>query len=535
MLFSYPNEVRKIELKALCEKTIEIFGIKDIHELKNALYKCVVEHDSKKMRLFADTVGDLSVDWLQKIYQYYEADRAEKKQDYTPASICELCACLTETGGETVYDLCAGSGALTIRKWAHNPDKMFICEELDENVIPFLLFNMAVRNMDGLIINRNALTGECFGTYHLSAGADFSWIYKTDGAPDFTADEIISNPPYNIKWDAPAPLLADERFKGAIPPASKANFAFVLTALSRMNKSGKCAFVLPCGVLSSSVESYVRKHLVESGSIKKIIVMPDNMFESTSIGTCVFLFSFGNDSVQVYDCRGKAVQEQRDQNGQYGGSSHTNRTYHKTINVLPDHVIKDLCGDCENIPMYSAVVQNEKFAENKYDVSPARYIEFEESELKQHRPYSDIVKNLNDIIRIRNSCKLVINETLAKQLGLNTDDFKESIRLSKENNVNMEKLTGEKILPDDYIAFTKNKNEICFKSNDKETLSHLFTFFINSWKQDIHLLNEFENIYLTELRDALLPDLMSGKIDVSGKATDSSGSVGTVGTPINME
>jgi hypothetical protein len=185
--------------------------------------------------------------------------------------------------------------------------------------------------------------------------------------------------------------------------------------------------------------------------------------------------------------------------------------------------------------MYSAVVQNEKFAENKYDVSPARYIELEESEPKQHRPYSDIVKNLNDIIRIRNSCKLVINETLAKQLGLNTDDFKESIRLSKENNVNMEKLTGEKILPDDYIAFTKNKNEICFKSNDKETLSHLFTFFINSWKQDIHLLNEFENIYLTELRDALLPDLMSGKIDVSGKGTDSSGSVGTVGTPINME
>jgi type I restriction enzyme M protein len=27
------------------------------------------------------------VDWMQKIYQYYLADRQEKKQDYTPASI----------------------------------------------------------------------------------------------------------------------------------------------------------------------------------------------------------------------------------------------------------------------------------------------------------------------------------------------------------------------------------------------------------------------------------------------------------------
>ena len=70
-------------------------------------------------------------------------------------------------------------------------------------------------------------------------------------------------------------------------------------------------------------------------------------------------------------------------------------------------------------------------------------------------------------------------------------------------------------MTDDYITFTKSKNEICFKSNDKETLSHLFAFFLNSWKQDIHLLNEFENVYLTELRDALLPDLMSGNIDVS--------------------
>ena len=35
------------------------------------------------------------------------------------------------------------------------------------------------------------------------------------------------------------------------------------------------------------------------------------------------------------------------------------------------------------------------------------------------------------------------------------------------------------------------------------------------WSQDIDLLNSMENRFLAELRDALIPDLLSGKVDVS--------------------
>jgi hypothetical protein len=34
------------------------------------------------------------------------------------------------------------------------------------------------------------------------------------------------------------------------------------------------------------------------------------------------------------------------------------------------------------------------------------------------------------------------------------------------------------------------------------------------WKNQISLLNTMQNNYLNELRDALLPDLMSGKIEL---------------------
>ena len=502
-----------MELGELCKKTLSIFGCESVSELGGKLYDAVMNGETLKLTAFCDAVGDLTVDWLQRIFQYYEADRQEKKQDYTPKSIAKLCAELTETGGKTVYDICAGSGALTIQKWVRNPDKLFICEELDEKVIPYLLFNMAVRNMSGYVINRNVLTMECYKVYKLHCGEAFSVVEEIKEPPEISADEIISNPPYNIKWDAPDPMFADERFSEVIPPASNANFAFVLTALSRLKKDGKCAFVLPNGILSSDVEKTVRQSLVDSGKIEKIILMPNKMFESTSIPTCVCVFGAENDIIDFFDCRRKATQEQRDQNGQYGGTSHTNRTYHKTVNVLSKQLIEQLCGKCEDIAGFSVVASNESIIENNYILTPSRYIRFEEQET-QHRPFQEIADNINYITRMQNSCKLVINETIAKQIGLDTELYRKSKDQSKESAKQMAAL-GLTLETEDFISFTKNKNEFVFKCNDKDLLPDILIQFFGIWKNQIAVLNTMQNQYLAELRDAILPDLMSGKIEVN--------------------
>ena len=501
-----------MELGALCKKTLSIFECENVKELGGKLYDAVMNSEIVKLTAFCNTVGDLTVDWLQRIFQYYEADRQEKKQDYTPKSIAQLCAELTETGGKTVYDICAGSGAMTIQKWVRNPDKLFICEELDEKVIPYLLFNMVVRNMSGYVINRNVLTMECYKIYELHCGEAFSIVEEVSEPPEIMADEIVSNPPYNIKWDAPKPLFADERFSEVIPPSSNANFAFVLTALSRLKSGGKCAFVLPNGILSSDVEKPVRQVLLDSGRIEKIILMPDKMFESTSIPTCVCVFSAENDSIKFFDCRRKATQEQRDQNGQYGSASHTNRTYHKTVNVLSKLLIEQLCGKCEDIAGFSVAVSNDRIIENDYILTPSRYIRFEEQET-QHRSFQEIADNINYITRMQNSCKLVINETLAKQIGLDTELYRKSKDQSKESKRQMAAL-GLVLETEDFVSFTKNKNEFVFKCNDKELLPDILIQFFGIWKNQISVLNTMQNRYLAELRDAILPDIMSGKIDV---------------------
>lgn len=500
-----------MELSALKEKIWNILSVQD-DDLSTSVMSALCSQE--KLSAYYDLVGgDLSTDELQKIFQYYYADRKEKMQDYTPATLAKLCTVATETDGNTVYDLCAGSGALTIQKWTESPNKTFICEELDERVIPLLLFNMAVRNMTGWVINRNALTLEAQAVYRLESGGRFSAIRKEDAAPDIAADEIISNPPYNVKWDAPEPLMADERFSGKpIPPSANANFAFVLTALNRMKKDGRCAFILPCGCLSSDAESEVREYLVSSGLVERVILMPDKMFESTSIPTCVMVFSHGNKTVKFYDCRNRAEQEQRDQNGQFGGASHENRTYHKIVNVLPGALIDELCGECMDIAGFSREATEEKISAQEYILVPSRYIKIEEKE-EPHRPYADIMADINRIARERAIIKITCNETLAKKLGLYEVAQVEAEKNDDGLNKTFE-LLGGRYESKRYITLSKNKNEFKVENQDKEILSSLVNFFLPMWKQHIFYLNQEENRLLAELRDAMLPELISGKLVV---------------------
>lgn len=502
-----------MELSELVKKMQVVFDADDLNLGKRIFWALFSGQKDKACTAYVDMVGgNLEEDELQKIFQYYYADRKEKMQDYTPKSIAGLCAAETENRGRVVYDLCAGSGALTIQKWVRTPGKTFICEELDERVIPFLLFNMAVRNMNGYVLNRNALSLAFIKGYKIESGEKFSTISEISAAPDFTADEIISNPPYNIRWDAPAPLLADERFLNKpIPPDSNANFAFVLTALARMAESGRCAFVLPCGVLSSKSERNVREYLIDSGLVERVIALPEKMFEATSIPVCMIVFSRANKAVKFYDCRKMAEQEQRDQNGQFGGASHQNRTYHKMVNVLPDNLIRRLCGVCEDIPEFSKEIPNEQIAANDYNLVCSRYISFQAKETA-HRPYADIMADINRVARERSLLKITCNETLAKQLGLY-----EAAQLEGENSGEslnkIFELLGGHYESRRYITLTKSK-EFKVENQDKEIWSSLINFFLQMWKQHIYYLNNEENRLLAELRDAMMPELMSGKLVV---------------------
>lgn len=160
-----------MELSELKTKVLEIFEITEVKDLGSALAKNLDNYN--KMMAFEEAVnGDLSKDWLQKIYQYHEADRKEKKQDYTPVSLGKLLARLSGER-DVVMDLCAGSGALTIQKWNENHNQRFLLYELDENVIPYLLYNLAVRNIEATVMRADVLKNEVYESWEVKKGGKY--------------------------------------------------------------------------------------------------------------------------------------------------------------------------------------------------------------------------------------------------------------------------------------------------------------------------------------------------------------------------
>ena len=500
-----------MELLEFKEKAFKILDCTDTSKIGDKLLNAVINNNLNIFEQFEDVLSE-DKDWFQALWQYYEADRAGKKQDYTPKSLCKLVSTLV---GEckSVYDCCGGSGALTLQCLKDRKIDDVYVEEIDNRVIPFLLFNLALHNANGYVVNGDVLTSEITKAYQITKGAKYSDVKEisTDDIPKINVDVAVSNPPYNIKWRAPLPLENDGRFP-IIPPASNANWAFIFNCLS---KADKAVLILPNGILSEGTERDIRKYFVDNDFIEKVIIMPEKMFEVTSISTCIVVINKSKQrkgTVKFIDSRKNCVTEYREQNGQFGGASHTNRTYKKAYNILNSVNIEKILNAPDNQPEFSALISNKEIAQNDYLLVPSRYIKFIEQD-QTHRPFQEIADNINYITRMQNACKLWINEAIAKKLGVDVEKFKEekesSIQLAKKQS----ELTGIKLDTSDYIQFTKNKNEFCFKCNDKEILPDILLQFFSVWKNQIALLNTMQNQYLIELRDALLPDLMSGKIN----------------------
>lgn len=123
---------------------------------------------------------DLSREWFTEYFEDEHADRKGRKQDFTPQSISRLMAGMQGSQPQhgVVYEPAAGTGSTVIshwygevRKhrfpWDYQPDNyLYICEELSDRTIPFLLFNIMIRGMNALVIHGDALTREAREAYH---------------------------------------------------------------------------------------------------------------------------------------------------------------------------------------------------------------------------------------------------------------------------------------------------------------------------------------------------------------------------------
>ena len=510
-----------MELKEVTQKIRQIFKVDDIRDLPSRILGAILSPDARQYYdAYISVCPDLSEDWLQKTYQFYLSDRKEKKQDYTPRSLALLLSVLTSCGERSVYDACAGSGSLTIRKWCVSPDAEFLCDELDGNVIPLLLFNLALRNISARVRRRDILAGETYEEYRLTRGDRYSSIERLM-FPDnesVISDVAISNPPFNLPG----------RFQiEACPLDLSANYRFIMNGVS--NSKRLFGIILPAGILGNMAEKDSREWLFRNAGLKAAISLPENMFESTPVATCILLFDKDrkDDRLLVVDVSKSCDKFVREQRGE-GDRSHTERIYRKTFNVFNEDQISAIweiveCG--KEVRNVSQFVDIPLLESHGWSFMLGSYLVPDLDSNTQHRDFNQIISDINRVIRERNIVKVTVNKVWAERLGLDSiiemseasaeivRGINESFRFFKNYEVK------EQILEDRYIASSASK-VFRIENTDKEILSSIMYIFIPIYKQHLMYLNNEENRLLAELRDAMLPLLMNGKLELSGEQRD---------------
>ena len=326
---------------------------------------------------------------------------------------------------------------------------------------------------------------------------------------------LISNPPYNLRWKHPQLAKFMPQYMGwELPPDANANYAFVLSAMEMVDD--KAVILLPNGVLTSNnkSEAAIKKQLINENILSAVITLPGDMFESTNIPTCLLLFDKHKETKQIVmiDLINQCDEEVRHQRGQFGGSSHMKRVYHKTVSVIPQ-AIMEKCVDVINNHKeadFAVWVDSERIAENGYSLSPRQYMGIK-NEIK-HRSFEDIASDFNRIIRTKNAIKIKMNKTAAKRLGF--DCLGDTVDLTETFAV-----VGQKAEKENYIRFSADDG-IEIKCSTKDDIPQLIRLFLSHWKEQIIYLNNEENRILAEFRDALLPELMSGNIEIKEEQDD---------------
>ena len=405
-LFDDAKELKQKKTKITNKDINELIGIKESFELPDKLIKILLNEEEKDKLLnkFLEYDIDLKYDFLRDYFQEQHSNRNDLKQDYTPDCICEILSRLKKDNNK-ILDVCSGTGALTTSNLYNN--KIYVqCEELSSRSIPILLLNLIIRNVDGLVVQKDVLKNEITTIYKLESTDQFSNIKIVDELQEEKFDIIVSNPPYSLGWEP----KYDERFYGyELAPKSKADYAFILDIVYRLSNNGQAFIILPHGVLfRGASEEKIRKQLIENNLIDSIIGLPDKLFMNTQIPTLILVLNKNKktNDILFIDSSKNCIKKskQNDMN-----EEHIN----KIISTYRER---------KEIEKYSHLASYEEIVKNDYNLNIPRYVDTSEE-----KKLPDLKEAVKDIIEIDNEIEKVNKELkeLVEQLeGTNPESKK---------------------------------------------------------------------------------------------------------------
>ena len=313
---------------------------------------------------------DLFGDAYEFLISNYAANAGKSGGEFfTPQHVSKLIAQLAmhgQTSVNKIYDPACGSGSLLLQAKkhfdAHIIEEGFFGQEINHTTYNLARMNMFLHNIN-------------YDKFNIRLGNTLIDPHFGDDKP---FDAIVSNPPYSVKWvgtDDPT-LINDERFApaGVLAPKSKADFAFVLHALSYLSSKGRAAIVCFPGIFyRGGAEQKIRKYLVDNNYVETVISLAPNLFYGTTIAVTILVLSKHkiDTTTQFIDASGLFKKE----------------TNNNTLTDAHVEEIMRVFDSKANVDHLARSVSFEDIAANDYNLSVSSYVE-----AKDNREVVDIAQ-----------------------------------------------------------------------------------------------------------------------------------------------
>ncbi|KPL91618.1 type I restriction-modification system subunit M [Herpetosiphon geysericola] len=314
---------------------------------------------------FGDFEGsqiDLFGDAYEFLISNYAANAGKSGGEFfTPQHVSKLIAQLAmhkQTSVNKIYDPAAGSGSLLLQAKkhfdAHIIEDGFWGQEINHTTYNLARMNMFLHNIN-------------YDKFNIQLG-------NTLTDPQFLGDKpfdaIVSNPPYSVKWigsDDPT-LINDDRFApaGVLAPKSKADFAFVLHALSYLSSKGRAAIVCFPGIFyRGGAEQKIRQYLIDNNFVETVIALAPNLFYGTTIAVTILVLS----------------KHKTDTNTQFIDASalFKKETNNNTLTDAHIEQIMQVFESKANVAHFAQSVAYETIVANDYNLSVSSYVEAQDT------------------------------------------------------------------------------------------------------------------------------------------------------------
>lgn len=247
---------------------------------------CMMAMSTQNFSLYNnDILGD-AYEYL--IAKFAEGSGKKAGEFYTPKQVSVILSQIVTHGQEhvdgfSIYDACCGSASLLLHA------KDFIDPDRRKHIY---YFGQEKNTSTYRLARMNCMLHQIPYQYqHFRNGDTLDEDWPSDEPTTFHA--VVMNPPYSLKYNPSAGMLADPRFAPyeKLAPKSAADYAFLLHGFYHLREDGMMGIVMPLGVLfRGGAEGTIRKHLIDNGSIDAVVGLAGGLFYSTGIPVClVFL------------------------------------------------------------------------------------------------------------------------------------------------------------------------------------------------------------------------------------------------------